>query len=451
MSIESYTPLTISGLREKYASGATPREIIGEIIERAKTPSLAAKNIWITPPSRELIEPYLAALPARDYDKYPLWGVPFAIKDNIDLAGVPTTAACPDFAYTPSASATVVERLIAAGAIPVGKTNLDQFATGLVGQRSPYGAGHNAYDDALISGGSSAGSAVCVAAGLAAFALGTDTAGSGRVPAMLHSLIGLKPALGAWSTRGVVPACASLDAVTVFAQSLADARVVDAVARGFDAECAYSRELPLGADALPEKIFLPEPSELTFFGVAPEVHRAKWEQAASRIKKLGVPVEVISIKSILAVAKLLYDGSFVAERWSDLGDFVDGHPGSTHPVTEQVLRSGARTEYSAARLFRDLHALQADRQRVHELLRGAVLILPTAGGTFTREQVAAAPIATNSQMGLYTNHCNLLDLAAIDVPEDSCDHELPLGITIFARHDAENLVMGTAAAFLARE
>ncbi len=226
--------LTIEGLHEAYDAGLTPAEVIAAIKERSA--GLAAKHIWITSPDDMPIDSYIAALPERDYERYPLWGIPFAVKDNIDVAGVPTTAACPAYAYTPEESATVVAKLMAAGAIPVGKTNLDQFATGLVGTRSPYGEVENAYVPERISGGSSSGSAVSVATGLAAFALGTDTAGSGRVPAMLQALVGYKPPLGAWSTHGVVPACASLDCVTVFAHDLEEAKAVDRIARGYDAD-----------------------------------------------------------------------------------------------------------------------------------------------------------------------------------------------------------------------
>lgn len=234
--------LTIPVLRQGYETGAfTPHDVIAAIL--ARSAALTQKHIFITPPSKALVEPYLAALPPMDFDAYPLWGIPFAIKDNMDLAGIETTAACPAYAYRPEESATVVAKLLAAGAIPIGKTNLDQFATGLVGTRSPYGEVENAYAPERISGGSSSGSAVSVACGLAAFALGTDTAGSGRVPAMLQALVGWKPALGAWSTQGVVPACASLDCVTVFAHTLDEAEAVDRVARGYDSACCWSRPL----------------------------------------------------------------------------------------------------------------------------------------------------------------------------------------------------------------
>ena len=420
--------LTIPGLKNGYETGSfSPRDVVKSVIERSA--ALAEKHIFITPPSMELIGPHLAEMPPMDFKKYPLWGIPFAIKDNIDLAGAETTAACPAYAYRPEESATVVKKLLAAGAIPIGKTNLDQFATGLVGTRSPYGEVENAYVPERISGGSSSGSAVSVACGLAAFALGTDTAGSGRVPAMLNALVGWKPALGAWSTKGVVPACASLDCVTVFAHTLGEAEAVDGIARGYDAACRWS-------------------DGLQFFGQTAQVMERKWQRAAERLETLGVPVEFISIDVFEHAAKLLYEGAFVAERWADLGAFVEAHPGEIFPVTETILRSGGQTSYTAAKLFDDMHALALYRHRAAELLEGAVLALPTAGGTFTRAEVDDDPVRTNSLMGLYTNHCNLLDLAAIAVPEDAGDHVDPFGITLFALHENEHLADGVARAFL---
>lgn len=263
--------LSLKWINQAYDNNElTPYELVDEILKRAEENK--DKNIWIVAPSRELMEKYISKLPPRSEDK-PLWGIPFAIKDNIDLEGVPTTAACPEYSYMPKKSAFVVQKLIDTGAFPVGKTNLDQFATGLVGTRSPYGEVHNAYDDKMISGGSSSGSAVSVALGMAAFSLGTDTAGSGRVPAMLNTLVGFKPSLGAWSTSGVVPACASLDCVTVFANSLEDTETVNQYAKDYDTECVWSKEYEDKGKKLPEKIYLPL-EEPTFFGDNADVHKA---------------------------------------------------------------------------------------------------------------------------------------------------------------------------------
>lgn len=440
--------LTLTWIKHSYETGElNPNELIEEVIKRSE--STKDKNIWIVPPSHELIDKYVYNLP-KDSKNYPLWGVPFAIKDNINLANVPTTAACPDYSYIPESNAYVVQKLIDAGAIPVGKTNLDQFATGLVGTRSPYGEVHNAHNPEYISGGSSSGSAVAVALGMSAFALGTDTAGSGRVPAMLNTLIGFKPPLGSWSTDGVVPACASLDCVTVFANSLDDALAVNEVAKGYDTNCSWSLEFENKGRKLPKKIYLPK-EEPRFFGDNAEVHKSKWYNAIARLENLGVKVEHIDYKMFYDAALILYEGSYVAERWSDLKDFVESHSGKVFPVTEKILRSGGTSDKTASSLFEDLHKLQYYRHKTKEILKDAVMIMPTAGGTFTREQVRNNPIETNSLMGLYTNHCNLLNLMAIAVPESSIDTELPFGITIFGLAENENLVTEVSQKFLETE
>lgn len=447
------TRLTIAWLRHAYESGTTtPREVVARILERCA--DAADYNVWIAPPSEQALEPYLArldqSLPSADK---PLWGVPFVIKDNIDLAGVPTTAACPAYAYTPVQSAAVVAKLVDAGAIPLGKANLDQFATGLVGVRSPYGECKNALDPRLISGGSSSGSAVSVALGLAAFSLGTDTAGSGRVPAALNGLVGFKPPLGSWSTRGVVPACASLDCVTVFTNTLEDAMTVDGVARGYDEGCPYSKKYaaPQGA-ALPAAICIPD-AEPEFYGEFAQRYREGWGASLERIRRLaskaGVEVRTMDCSYLNEAASVLYDGPWVAERWADLGGFVEAHPGEVFPVTEKILRSGARDGLSAESLFNAMHFLQECRHRVYAELDDAVLVMPTCGGTFTRAQVDADPIAANSKMGLYTNHCNLCDLAALAIPGDDSCPGLPFGITAFARADSQRLLEGFARAYRA--
>lgn len=447
--------LTVGWLRRAYAAGATtPRQVAEEIVHRAE--ATAEYCVWVTPPSMELVEPYLAALPASGPGPdAPLWGVPFAVKDNIDLAGAPTTAGCPAYAYTPKESATVVERLVGAGAIPVGKANLDQFATGLVGVRSPYGECRNALNPDLISGGSSSGSAVAVALGMAAFALGTDTAGSGRVPAALNRLVGFKPPLGSWSTAGVVPACASLDCVTVFAHSVEDVRTVDAVARGFDAACVYSRAYDEGMQAsceLPRAICLPV-ERPTFYGDFARIYEESWDATVGALRtaavECGVAVRSMDCSYLSEAAAVLYDGPWVAERWADLGAFVEAHPGQVLPVTESILRSGAREGLSAEALFDAMHFLQNCRHRAQLDLADAVLVMPTCGGTFTREQVDRDPVGANSKMGLYTNHCNLCDLAAIALPGVEAADGLPFGITAFSLAGDQRYLMGFAAALAA--
>lgn len=437
--------LTIGGLRAKYAAGeTTPEQVAREIVWRTQEDE--DYRIWIIPPSMERIQPYLDRLAGLDPASAPLWGIPFAIKDNIDLAGVPTTAGCEAYAYTPVEHATVVQRLVDAGAIPVGKANLDQFATGLVGTRSPYGETRNALRPELISGGSSSGSAVAVARGQAAFSLGTDTAGSGRVPAALNRLVGYKPSLGAWPTRGVVPACASLDCVTVFAHSLDDALAVDRAARGPDAADPWSRRLPEQTRQMPRLLCLPN-ERPCFYGPLAVEYELTWEATVSRLAGLGIPIAYIDMEPFSETAAILYEGPWVAERWASLGGFIEAFPGAVFPVTEQVLRSGAAERYDAASVFRAMHRLQTLKLQARQLLEGAVLAMPTCGGTWTREQVRREPIAANREMGRYTNHCNLLDLCAAALPADDAAARTPFGITLFALAENEGLLRGAAEAF----
>lgn len=434
--------MTIDALRIGYLRGSfTPLEVVESIIRRAC--DTEDYHVWITPPSMELIAPYLENIQHLSMADYPLWGIPFAIKDNIEVKGWPVTAGCPEYERESEQHAAVVERLIAAGAIPVGKTNLDQFATGLVGTRSPYGETHNALRPELISGGSSSGSAVAVALGQAAFSLGTDTAGSGRVPAALHGLVGYKPAVGAWPSNGLVPACRSIDCITVFAHALGDAVAVDGVVRGPHAEDAFSKARPLGPSRAPARWLFPK-GDLTFFGPFAEAYEAAWKRAKQTLLQSGISVEEVDVSLLQEAAALLYEGPLVAERWADLESFVQAHPGALFPVTENILRTGGKEEFTAASLFRAQHRLAEIRRSTEHLLKDAVLVLPTCGGTWTREQVRQDPIQTNSQMGLYTNHCNLLDLSAIAVPAGNAAEHLPFGLTLFTLPDQEAVMVEAA-------
>ncbi|WP_276355868.1 allophanate hydrolase [Cohnella caldifontis] len=441
--------LTIDWLRTAYARREwTPDEVVRAIVRRAEKDG--DFRVWITPPHYDAIRPYLDRLSAMDPAACPLWGVPFAVKDNIDWSGITTTAGCPDFAYVPEANAAAVERLLAAGAIPLGKTNLDQFATGLVGTRSPYGEARNALRPELISGGSSSGSAVAVARGHAAFALGTDTAGSGRVPAALNGIVGWKPSLGAWPVRGIVPACASLDCVTVFACRLGDALAVDRAVRGPDPLDPWSKAAPPLSPRPPMRILVPD-IRLAFFGPFAEPYEEAWNRSLDRLAARGFELVPTNIQPLLEAAEMLYEGPFVEERWAGLGDFVESHPGSLLPVTEKVLRSGATRGFGAASAFRAMHLLQARKLEVGRMLRDAALALPTVGGTWTREDVRADPIGTNSRLGMYTNHCNLLNLCAAAVPAGEALEGLPFGLSFFSVSGREDLAFGAAAAFLGED
>ncbi|WP_176551004.1 PucR family transcriptional regulator ligand-binding domain-containing protein [Bacillus sp. AFS040349] len=276
---------------------------------------------------------------------------------------------------------------------------------------------------------------------------GTDTAGSGRVPAALNDLVGLKPSLGAWPTKGVVPACASLDCVTVFSHSLEEAYKVDAIARGLDQEDPWSRDLANPQAKLPKKICLPK-DDLTFYGPFAKEYKKAWDGAVKQIKQLKIQIEYIDYQFFAEAAAILYDGPFVAERWADLGGFITEHPEVTFPVTEKVLRSGSQPQHDAASVFHSMHKLQEFKLKNSKLLQDAVLVTPTAGGTWTRDQVREDPIKTNSDMGLYTNHCNLLDLCAVAVQAGEAAVNLPFGITFFALSQNEGLIEGAAETFV---
>src|SRR5437764_4290276 len=366
---------------------------------------------------------------AEHISRLPLYGVLFAVKDNIDVAGMPTTAGCPAFAYTPTCSAPVVMRLEAAGAILVGKTNLDQFATGLVGTRSPYGTVPNAFKPEYIAGGSSAGSAVAVAHGLVHFALGTDTAGSGRVPAGLNNIVGLKPSRGLVSARGVVPACQSLDCVSIFALTVPDATAVLQAARGFDSADPYSRQLDLAPDSCPRgfRFGIPYTNYLEFFGDAHA--QAGFEGSLTLLEALGGEAVEIDFAPFLEAAALLYEGPWVAERLAALRQFFTSHGSTMHEVVRTIIGGGAR--YSAADLFDGLTHLESLKKRVAPLLASVdVLVVPTVPTIYTRAQVLAEPYQTNRNLGYYTNCVNLLDLAALAVPTCLRADGLPAGVTL---------------------
>jgi allophanate hydrolase len=375
----------------------------------------------------------------------PLYGIPFAIKDNIDLASHPTTAACPVFSYTPEKSATVVEKLCAAGAIIIGKTNLDQFATGLVGVRSPYGACKNTFDPDYISGGSSSGSAVAVAAGLVSFSLGTDTAGSGRVPAAFNNIVGYKPTRGLLSTSGVVPACRSLDCVSIFALTCEDAATVANFARGYDPTDAYSRQpddLKIAPPPTQNLRFgIPQDDQLKFFGNS-EFERL-YRQSIARMKDLGHTPVPFDYEPFSQAASLLYAGPWVAERLAALKEFATDHADEIHPVVRQIVLGAAK--FTAVDLFRAEYRLHELRQITRPLWeRIDVLLLPTAGTIYTREAVEKDPIQLNTNLGYYTNFVNLMDLCAVAVPAGFCTTGLPAGVTLISTAGRDDALLHIA-------
>jgi len=369
-----------------------------------------------------------------------LSGLTFAVKDNIDVAGVPTTAGCPGFAYTPSESAVVVQRLNSAGAVAVGKTNMDQFATGLVGTRSPYGACRCVFDERYISGGSSSGSAVAVALGLVDFALGTDTAGSGRVPAACNNIIGLKPTRGLLSTRGVVPACRSLDCVSIFARTLDMAKRVFDVVRGFDAQDPYARESAVAG--VPIKRFgVLAPAQREFFG--DEEAAALYELALQRFE----PRTDIDFTPLHLAAQLLYSGPWVAERLAAIEPFFDQHADAMDPVVREVI--GGAKQYSAVDAFKAQYDLQRLKRQTDELWQMVdALVLPTTPTIYSLAQVAADPFRLNTNLGYYTNFVNLLDMSALAVPAGFRANGLPFGISLVGPAFADTLLLEQAERYL---
>jgi len=437
--------LNITALHQAYKShDLEPRSLIKTLRQQALEQS--DYNAWITLLDEHQLDTYLDKLEGESPDTLPLFGVPFAIKDNIDLAGVPTTCACPDFAYTPDQTAFVVQQLINAGAIPLGKTNLDQFATGLVGVRSPYGEGKNAFNPDYISGGSSAGSAISTALGQVSFALGTDTAGSGRVPAALNNLIGHKPTFGLFSASGLVPACRTLDCITVFALNTQDTALITSVAGQYDQDDVYARpnthdnQLRYFSTSTPDTFTFAVPEQLEFCD-NPETE-ALFLKSVKQLESLGGKAIKVDFTPFLDAAKLLYEGPWVAERWLATKEV---HPESRLPVINTIL-AGAE-QFSAADAFSYQYRLQAYKKICDDIVdQFDILLTPTCPTFFTREQLAQEPIKYNSIMGTYTNFMNLLDYTATAIPVGFTSAGLSWGVTLFSTRFTDMKVLSYAGA-----
>lgn len=417
-----------------------------ETLARAEAYDAIQPQIWISRATREQFLEAAKAVDARVAagETLPLAGVPFAAKDNIDVAGFETTAACPAFAYRPEASAGVIERLTAAGALCLGKTNLDQFATGLNGSRSPYGIPRNAYNLAYVSGGSSSGSSVAVAAGLVPFALGTDTAGSGRVPAAFNHLVGFKPTKGRWSTRGLVPACRTLDCITVFTDDTADARLVDEVIASFDQEDPFSKALA-DAPVKPRTFGVPRRDQRNFFGDLESEYL--YGRALEKLAELGNVVE-IDYAPLQEAALLLYGGPWVAERTAAMADILATNPEAVDPTVREVVEKGV--PMTAVDLFNGIYRL-AQLKRYADTLWSEidVMVFPTAGTTYRVAEMLAAPVALNSNLGAYTNFVNLLDMAALAVPAGIRANGTGFGITFIGPADTDRALLDVADSYLA--
>jgi allophanate hydrolase len=437
--------LTIEALRRALLAGEIrPSEIAAEVARRCDD---ADPAIWINRPSADALMAEARRLDGLDPATHPLLGIPFAAKDNIDVAGLPTTAGCAAFEYAPAHDAEVVRRLREAGALVVGKTNLDQFATGLVGVRSPYGVPGNSFDPAFVPGGSSSGSAVAVAKGLCAFSLGTDTAGSGRVPAAFNNLVGWKPSKGLLSTTGLVPACRSLDCTSVFALTAADAAAVAGVVTAYDDADPFSRAMPKDitgpSDWRGARFGVPLAANLDFFG--DRDCEKLFHEAVAAAERLGGEPVTIDITPFLDAARLLYEGPWVAERYIAVQELIERDPDALHPVTREITLGGR--DPKATDLFRAEYRLAELRRAADDILAGLdLMLLPTAATIYRIAEVEADPIRLNSNLGRYTNFMNLLDLAGVAVPAGFRPDGMPFGVTLAAPafHDRRLLALAGA-------
>jgi allophanate hydrolase len=434
--------------RHVQIGGIMAKDIALDTLSRVEAYHAIQPQVWIARVSRDDVLAYAARVDERIAAgaHLPLAGVPFAVKDNIDLLGLPTTAGCPDFAYLPEHSAFAVERLIQAGAIPIGKTNLDQFATGLNGTRSPHGAPHCVFNRHFISGGSSSGSSVAVAAGLVAFSLGTDTAGSGRVPAAFNNLIGFKPTKGRWSTSGLVPACRSLDCITSFTHTLDDAALVDSVIAGFDISDDFSRTLQDVARPV-RRIGVPLPHQRLFAG---DLQSAQlYEAALNTLERTGATLVEIDIGFLSETAQLLYGGPWVAERTAALKSLLSSNPTAIDPTVRSIAEAGF--SISAVELFEGEYRLRGLSRLADKMWEEVdVLALPTAPTCYRISEMRAEPIRLNSLLGLYTNFVNLLDMSAVALPAGFRENGTGFGITLIGPAHTDLALLEAGQAYLGR-
>jgi allophanate hydrolase len=439
----SQLPFTLSSLHKAYAEGVSVTDVMAEVDRRIS--GVNDPGIFISRTSSSERAIAVAALDEFNPKQKPLWGIPFVVKDNIDVAGLPTTAGCPEFAYTPSENAFAVQLLINAGAVVIGKTNLDQFATGLVGVRTPYPIPRNALESGMVPGGSSSGSAVAVAHGLVSFSLGTDTAGSGRVPAGLNNIVGLKPSLGAISATGVVPACRSLDTISIFALTVSDANEVFRTAAQFDSHDVYSRQFTTGKPIKTPTSFtvaIPDSSSLIIDEPAQKI---SFDATIEQLIKMGATVTPIDFTPFYEAAKLLYEGPWVAERHAATESFLKKNAKAMFPVTRTIIEQAL--SFSATDAFNAQYRLNALKRDVAPFLSACdFLCVPTFPGFCSLKAVEQEPVAANARLGTYTNFVNLMDLCGITVPTSTRDDGRPGSVTLIAQSGEDAYVAGIADA-----
>jgi amidase/allophanate hydrolase len=438
-SVSDLIDMSLGSLRHFYKSGARPRDVMALV--KARIASRPAAHAWIHVADDDQLRATASKLEHRQKagEALPLFGIPFGVKDNIDVVGMPTTAACPDFSYVPSQSATSVEHLVRAGAICIGKTNLDQFATGLSGTRSPYGACASFVNPTYVSGGSSSGSAVAVAAGHVSFALGTDTGGSGRIPAGFNGIVGIKPTVGRVSSRGLVPNCPSIDCVSIFSGTVSDGTEILSFLDGFDADDPYSRRPPAmpDIDASPSSSFRfgrLRAGQIESFGMAECV--ALYEAACQRLERMGGRACEIDFDPFIEAGQMLFGGPWIAERRASLEPFVTENAHALLDVIAQVIDDADR--YSAVNVFSGLRRLQHLRRDVETLFRDLeTIVVPTAPRPFTVEAMLENAVELNTQLGYYSHGVNLLDLCGVAVPNAVLSCGAPMGVTFLgpAWHD----------------
>lgn len=442
-------PFFFESLRSAYQKGLDPIELIEEVYRRITR--VNDPGIFINLRDKEEVKNEAAKLNKKKVLNKPLWGIPFVIKDNIDVSGIPTTAACPAFAYTPKKDSFVVNKILTAGALLIGKTNLDQFATGLVGTRTPYTPPKNTFNKEIIPGGSSSGSAVAVAQGLASFALGTDTAGSGRVPAALNNIVGLKPTLGALSNSGVVPACRTLDTISTFALTVQDAYEVYEVAASYDRSDPFSKKITINQlnTKLPHfNVGVPNQNTRQFFG---DIRQAKmFDDSLISIEMLGGKIYELDFEPFFQAAAMLYDGPWIAERHITVEKIIEENPAALHPVTRKVIENALK--FSATDTFQAQYRLQELTIQIKEILNDIdMLCVPSVPKYFTLEDLRADPIGLNTQLGTYTNFVNLLDLCAITVPTAMRQDNLPGSVTLIGKAGDDERIASVAASLQKHE